>query len=64
MKCTVAKRTRNSIDQSGPGFFLAFDPVPYELLEFLHLRESPCFLSGLDNFVVDSDLEDATFAGG
>ena len=38
------------------------DPVPHELLEFLHLRESPCFLSGPDNFVVDSDLEDAAFA--
>ena len=39
------------------------DPVPRELLEFLHLRESPCFRSGPDNFAVDSDLEDAAFAG-
>ena len=37
------------------------DPVPHELLEFLHLWESPCSLSGADNF--DSDLENAAFAG-
>jgi hypothetical protein len=39
------------------------NPVPHELLEFFHLRESPCFLSGPDDLVVNSDLEDAAFAG-
>jgi hypothetical protein len=39
------------------------NPVPHELLEVFHLWESPCFLSGPDDLVVNSDLEDAAFAG-